>query len=160
MGLPGASGGLPGPATNQSKKSRNLKLARFNAATHLLSRCRELTAPRTLRPLARHYSAELKGHRKLVRIQPGIFDFEPDLGLTLGRIKPKISGSVPTNQHTTIPNGSGTISACFDDDLKLLRMDKSDCLGELTQNASRCRCSWSVLTPGPGTCELSETFEL
>ncbi len=33
-------------------------------------------------------SAELKGPRKLVRIRPGIFDFDPDLGLKLGQSKP------------------------------------------------------------------------
>ncbi len=36
------------------------------------------------------------------------------MGLKLG------SGTVPTNRHTTIPNDSGPISACFDDDPKLL----------------------------------------
>ncbi len=41
-------------------------------------------------------SAKLKGPRKLSRIQPEIFDFEPDLGLKLGQTKPKISGTVPT----------------------------------------------------------------
>ena len=37
------------------------------------------------------HSAELKGPRKLLRIRPGIFDLEPDLGLKLGQTKPKIS---------------------------------------------------------------------
>ncbi len=60
-------------------------------------------------------SANLKGPRKLVRIRPEIFDFDRDLGLTLDQTKPKISGTVPTDRHTTIPNDSGTISACFDD---------------------------------------------
>ena len=69
------------------------------------------------------HSAELKGPRKLLRIRPGIFDFEPDLGLKLGQTKPKISGTVPTNRHTTIPNDSGPISACFDDDPKLLNCE-------------------------------------
>ena len=68
-------------------------------------------------------SAELKGPRKLLRIRPGIFDFEPDLGLKLGQTKPKISGTVPTNRHTTIPNDSGPISTCFDDDPKLLNCE-------------------------------------
>ena len=62
------------------------------------------------------YSAELKGPRNLLRIRPEIFDFEPDLGLKRGQTKPKISGTAPTNRHTTIPNDSGPISACFDDD--------------------------------------------
>ncbi len=56
-------------------------------------------------------------------VPPGrksVFDFEPDLGLKLGKLKPKRFGTVPTNRHTTIPNESGPISACFDDDPKLL----------------------------------------
>ncbi len=61
-------------------------------------------------------SAELKGPGKLSRIRPEIFDFEPDLGRKPGQNKPKMSGTVPTNRHTTIPNDSGPISACFDDD--------------------------------------------
>ncbi len=36
-----------------------------------------------------HYSAERKGPRKLSRIRPEIFDFEPDGGLKLGQTKPK-----------------------------------------------------------------------
>ncbi len=80
-----------------------------------------------VRTLARHASggrgAELKGPRKLLRIRPEIFDFEPDLGLKLGQTKPKISGTVPTNRHTTIPKDSDPISACFDDDPKLLNCE-------------------------------------
>ncbi len=34
-------------------------------------------------------SAELKGPRELLRIRPGIFDFEPDLVLKLEQTKPK-----------------------------------------------------------------------
>ncbi len=64
-------------------------------------------------------SAEAKGPRKLLRVRPDIFDFQPDLGLQLGQTKPKISGTVPTNRHTTIPDDYGPISACFDDDPKL-----------------------------------------
>ena len=67
-------------------------------------------------------SAELKGPRKLLRIRPEIFDFEPELGLKRGQTKPKIPGTVPTDRHTTIPNDSGPISACFDDDPKLLKL--------------------------------------
>ncbi len=62
--------------------------------------------------------AELQGPENL-RIRQEITDFEPDVGLKLGQIKPKISGTVPTDRHTTVPNDSGTISACFDDDPKL-----------------------------------------
>ncbi len=46
-------------------------------------------------------------------------DFEPELALKLGQTKPKISGTVPANRHTTIPNDSGPTSVCFDDDAKL-----------------------------------------
>ncbi len=38
------------------------------------------------------------------RIQPDIFDFEPELGLKRSQTKPKIPGTVPTDRHTTIPN--------------------------------------------------------
>jgi hypothetical protein len=68
-------------------------------------------------------SAELKGSRRLLRIRPEIFDFEPGLGLKLRQTKPKISGTVPTNRHTTIPNDSGPISEWFDDDPKLLNCE-------------------------------------
>ncbi len=44
----------------------------------------------------------------------------PDLGLKQGQTKPKIPGTEPTNRNTTIPNDSGPISECFDDDPKLL----------------------------------------
>ncbi len=37
-----------------------------------------------------------------MRIRLEIFDFEADLGLKLGQTKPKISGTVPTDRHTTI----------------------------------------------------------
>ncbi len=65
-------------------------------------------------------SAELQGARQLLRTRPEIFDFEPDSGLKLGQTKTKISRTVPTNWHTTIPNDSGPGSACSDDDPKLL----------------------------------------
>ncbi len=64
-----------------------------------------------------------KGPRTLLRIGPEIFVFEPDLGLKLGQTKPKISGTVPTNWHTKIPNDAGPISAYFDDDPKLLNCE-------------------------------------
>ncbi len=64
-------------------------------------------------------SAELKGPRKLVRIWPEICDFEPDLGLKRRQAKPKVHGTAPADPHTTIPNDSGPISLCFDDDAKL-----------------------------------------
>ncbi len=54
---------------------------------------------------------------------PGIFDFEPNLGLKLGQTKPKIFGTVPTNRHTTIPKDYAPISACFDVDPKLLNCE-------------------------------------
>ncbi len=67
-------------------------------------------------------SAELKGPRKPLRIRPEIFAFEPDLGLKLGQDKPQISGTVPTNRHTTIPSDSRPASACFDDDPKIVKL--------------------------------------
>ncbi len=54
-----------------------------------------------------------------LRIQPGIFDFDPDWGLRLLQTKPKISGTVPAKGHSTIPKDSVPISACFDDDPKI-----------------------------------------
>ncbi len=75
-----------------------------------------------LRP-TRNHSAERRGPPKCLGIQPEIFDFEPDLGLKLCQITPEISGMVPTNRHTTIPNDSGPTLACFDDDPKLLRCE-------------------------------------
>ncbi len=51
-----------------------------------------------------------------MRIRPEIFDFESDLGLKPGQTNPQISRTVLTNRDTTIPNDSGPISACFDDD--------------------------------------------
>ncbi len=83
------------------------------------------------------HSAELKGARKLVRIRPEIFDFETDLGLRPGQTKPKISGTAPTNQHTTIPNDLGPISVCFDDNPKLLKL--SDSSAETTENLGLAR---------------------
>ncbi len=68
-------------------------------------------------------SAELKGPRTFLRIQQEIFDFESDLGLKLGQTQPPKSGTVPTNRHTTIPNDSGPISVCFDDDPKLVNCE-------------------------------------
>ncbi len=72
---------------------------------------------------------ELEGPRKLRRIRPEIFGFEPDLGLQ----QPKIPGTVPTNGHTTIPNDSEPISTCFDGDSKLLH----------------CETAWPSGSPGP-----------
>ncbi len=45
------------------------------------------------------------------------------MGLKLGQSKPEISGTVPTNRHTTIPNDSGPSSACFDEDPKLFNCE-------------------------------------
>ncbi len=68
--------------------------------------------------------APVKGKRRktfkdpagnLSRIRPEILDFEPEWGLKRSQTKPKVSVTVPTNRHTTIPNDSGAISACFDE---------------------------------------------
>ncbi len=48
-----------------------------------------------------------------------IFDFQPDVGLKRSHTKPKIHGTAPTERHTTIPNDSGPISSCFDEDPEL-----------------------------------------
>ena len=53
------------------------------------------------------------------QIRPEINDFDPDLDLKLGHTQPKISCTIPTSRHTTIPKDSGPISACFKDDSKL-----------------------------------------
>ncbi len=77
-------------------------------------------------PCSRDTSAALKGPRQILGIRHEIMDFEPDLGLKLAQTKPKISGTAPTNRHTTIPNDSGSISACFDDDPKLVNCEVLD----------------------------------
>ncbi len=41
-----------------------------------------------------------EGAPNTLRIRPGIFDSEPDLGLKLGQATPQLSGTVPTNRHT------------------------------------------------------------
>ncbi len=64
-------------------------------------------------------SPEIEGPRKLLRITPDIFDFEPELGLKRSQTKPKIPSKVTANRDTTIPNNYGPISACFDNDPKL-----------------------------------------
>ena len=87
-------------------------------------RLRGLPLANALPQVSNHLnSAELKGPRKLFRIRSEIFDFELDLGLKLGQTKHKIPGTVPTDRHTTIPNDSGLISACFDDDPKLVNCE-------------------------------------
>ncbi len=68
-------------------------------------------------------SAELQGPRKLLRIRPEIFDFEPGLGLKRSQTKPKIPGTVLADRRTTVPKDSGQISACFDDDPKLINCE-------------------------------------
>ncbi len=70
-------------------------------------------------------SAELKGPRKLSRIRAEISDFEPDLKLKLNQTPAKTSGAVPTDRHTTIPNDYEPISACFDDDPKLVNCERA-----------------------------------
>ncbi len=68
-------------------------------------------------------SAELKGPGKLLGIRPEIFDFGPESGLKDSKTKPRIPGTVPTDRHTTIPNDPGPMSACFDDDPKLVNSE-------------------------------------
>ncbi len=68
------------------------------------------------------FTAKLKSARQLPRIRPGIFDIDPEWGLTRGQTTPKISGTVPTNRHTTIPNDSGPISARFGHDPQIFKL--------------------------------------
>ncbi len=68
-------------------------------------------------------SDELQGPRNILGLRQEICHFGPDLGLKLGKTNPQISGTVPTNRHTTIPNDPGPISACFDDDPTLLNCE-------------------------------------
>ncbi len=86
----------PGPDTSRPHNRRGARPGRAPDAQRLILN-----------------SAELQGPGTLLRIQPGIFDFAPDLSLKRSQTKPKISGTVPTDRHTTIPNDSGPISACF-----------------------------------------------
>ncbi len=66
-------------------------------------------------------SAELKGPRKCFRIQPEIFDFDPDLGLRRGKTKPKYPARYPQTgtQRSRTMLCAVPISACFGDAPKL-----------------------------------------
>ncbi len=68
-------------------------------------------------------SAELTGPGTFSRDPAGNLRFELHLGLKLGQTMPETSGTVPTNRHTTIPNDSRQISACFDDDPTFLKCE-------------------------------------
>ncbi len=68
------------------------------------------------------FTAELKCPRQLLRTRPGIFDFEPHLGLKLCQTKPILAGTVPANRRTTMLNDSGPMSSCFDDDPKPFKL--------------------------------------
>ncbi len=63
------------------------------------------------------------------------------MGLKRSPTKPTISGMVPTDRRTTIPNDSGPISACFDDAPKLVNC-------EIAQPTCTSR-PWSVFGFGP-----------
>ncbi len=84
----------------------------------------------------RHQRPQLKtccmNQRKLIRVIDSETPNSPELGkpqklegsgwesgLTRSQTKPKMPGTVPTDRHKTIPNDSGPMSACFDDDLQL-----------------------------------------
>ncbi len=60
---------------------------------------------------------------KLLKFRPEVWDFDSQLGLKLGQTEPKMSGTVPTNRHTTIPNDAGPIAACFHNDPKFLNCE-------------------------------------
>ncbi len=83
-------------------------------------------------------SAELKGPGKLLRIRPETLDFGPDLGLTGNKTKPKISGTVPTDRHTTSPNDSGRIAA-------FPQLNERNLNCEIAQPRGR----WSLQVGGP-----------
>jgi hypothetical protein len=91
-------------------------------------------------------------------VRPEIFDLEPDLSLKLGQTEPKISGTVPTNRHTTIPNDSGPNSASFNDDPKLLHCEKAE-----PKKDSHTRCTRALGIPrswaqaGPGCTQVPNT---
>jgi hypothetical protein len=59
------------------------------------------TAPevRLAPPAASAFKTQLTWPRTLLRIRPGIFNVEADLGLKLGQAKSKISKNVPTNRN-------------------------------------------------------------
>ncbi len=103
--------------------------------------------------------AELQGPRKPFRIRPEIFVFEPDSGLKLDQTKPVLSGTVPTNRHTTIPNHSGPISACFDDDPKLnceiAQPSSPELPAPSAQQSNRIRCQGPRGVPRVTECRKS-----
>ncbi len=54
-------------------------------------------------------AVELTWPRQLLRIRPGFFDFEPDLGLKLGQTKPNISKlDVPYSVSDVLCRPGGT----------------------------------------------------
>ncbi len=97
--------------------------------------------PRPIFAVFTSNSAELKVPRTLLRVRLETFDFDLDLVLKLGQIKPKISGTVPAHRHTTIPTASGPISVCFENDPKLLNCE--------TAQPNRPWCSMMVIPPLP-----------
>ena len=78
-----------------------------------------------------------KGPRKLLRIRPEIFYVDQELGLKRSQTTPKIPGTVPTDRHTTIPNDSGPIPACFDDGPKLLNCEIAQPRGQAARGSTR-----------------------
>ncbi len=61
--------------------------------------------------------------KKLLRMRPEIFDSGPERNLNRSQTKPQITGTVPTDRHITIPKASGPMSACFDEDPKLVKCE-------------------------------------
>ncbi len=104
-----------------------------------LGGCRPPHPPRPQHPSLREPAGRPGSSRPVnpengLRIRPGIFDFEPDLGLKLDQTEPKISGTVPISLQTTIPNDSGPISACFDGDPKLINCEIAQPLSSAGQS--------------------------
>ncbi len=77
-----------------------------------------------------------------------MFEFCPDLGLKRSRDKPEIPGTVPTDRHTTIPNDSGPISACFHKDPKLFNSEIAQPSNLRFARGSRFWPSWAGVPGG------------
>ena len=97
--------GLQGPQGHPDPKNDRFPILEFGFRVLYQAKVQQLKGS----------SAELKKCRELLRIRPEIFDFKPEWGPKLGQTKPKISGTVPTDRHTTLRNDSGPISECFND---------------------------------------------
>ncbi len=110
--------------SGDAKADRNREISALNGCTCVtyVTQVRAQTSRNRGQEATKLNSAERARPRQMLGIWLEIFYFEPDLGLKLGQTKPNISGTVPTNRHTTIPNDSGQISACLDYDQQLFKL--------------------------------------